>query len=125
MWGLDPLPPPLKPRVASLTGFVQTSSWPQEHDTHPIDASLLALWYNATESYCLVIGDTLGVSKYATTRVEYRVSKALSALGLLGRGLVLFPTSDAKGVSDMLLSHIKYRITHMLFPTLMRQSEMN
>ena len=44
----------------------------------------------------------------------YRVSKALCAMDLLGRGLVLFQTSDAKGVSTMLLSHIKYRITHML-----------
>ena len=32
--------------------------------------------------------------------------------------LVLFPTSDVKGVSTMLLAHIKYRITHMLCPTL-------
>ena len=46
------------------------------------------------------------MSKDATTRVVYRVSKALCAMGLLGRGLVLFPTSDAKGVSTMLLSHI-------------------
>ena len=32
--------------------------------------------------------------------------------------LVLFPTSDVDGVSTMLLAHIKYRITHMLCPTL-------
>ena len=34
--------------------------------------------------------------------------------------LVLFPTSDVKGVSTMLLhvAHIKYRITHKLCPTL-------
>ena len=75
---------------------------------------LLALGYYATGSYCLVIGDTLGVSKKCTTRV----SKVLCAMGLLGRDHVLFPTSDAKGVSTMLLSHIKYRITHILFPTL-------
>ena len=31
---------------------------------------------------------------------------------------VLFPTSDVKGVSTMLLAHIKYQITHMLCPTL-------
>ena len=29
----------------------------------------------------------------------YRVSKALCAMGLLGRGNVLFPTSDAKGAA--------------------------
>ena len=38
-------------------------------------------------------------------------------MGLLGRGLVLFPT-DVRGVSTMLLVHIKYRITHMLCLTL-------
>ena len=81
---------------------------------------LLARGYYATGSYCLVIGDTLGASKDATTRVVYRVSTTLCAMGLLGRGLLLFPTSDAKGVSTMLLSHIKYRITHMLFPHCMR-----
>ena len=59
-----------------------------------------------------------GVSMDATTGVVYRLSKALCAMGLLGRGLVLFPTSDAKGVSTMLLSHMKYRITHMLCHTL-------
>ena len=32
--------------------------------------------------------------------------------------LVFFPTSDVDGVSTMLLAHIKYRITHMLCPTL-------
>ena len=32
--------------------------------------------------------------------------------------LVTFPTSDVKGASAMLLAHIKYRITHMLCPTL-------
>ena len=32
--------------------------------------------------------------------------------------LVLFPTSDVKGVSTMLLAHIKYRIAHMLCTTL-------
>ena len=32
--------------------------------------------------------------------------------------LVLFPTSDVKGVSTMLLAHIKYRITEMLCPIL-------
>ena len=47
----------------------------------------------------------------------YSVSKALCAMGLLGRGLALFPT-DVRGVSTMLLVHIKYRITHMLCPTL-------
>ena len=72
-----------------------------------------------------MIGDTLGISKDATTRVVYRVSKALCAMGLLERGLVLFSTSDAKGVSTMLLSHIKYRITHMFSPHCMRRSQMN
>ena len=84
----------------------------------PLMQVLLAPGYYATASYCLVIGDTLGVSKDATTRVENRVSKAFYAMRLLGRGLVLLPTSDAKGVSTMLLSHIKHRIIHMLFPTL-------
>ena len=28
--GSGPLPPPLDPRVASLTGFVHTSSWPKD-----------------------------------------------------------------------------------------------
>ena len=79
---------------------------------------LLALGYYATGSYCLVFGDALGVSMDATTRVVYRVSKALCTKGLLRRGLVLLPTSDSKGVSTLLLSHIKYRITHMLCPTL-------
>ena len=32
--------------------------------------------------------------------------------------IVLFPTSDVKGVSTMLQAHIKYRITNMLCPTL-------
>ena len=32
--------------------------------------------------------------------------------------LALFPTSDVKGVSTMLPAHIKFRITHMLCPTL-------
>ena len=32
--------------------------------------------------------------------------------------LALFPTSDVKGVSRMLLARIKYQITHMLCPTL-------
>ena len=32
--------------------------------------------------------------------------------------LALFHTSDMKGVSTMLLAHIKYRITHMLCSTL-------
>ena len=94
--------------MASLTEFVHTSSW-------PLMQYLLALGYYATGFYCLVIRDTFGVSKDATTRVENRVSKALCLMGLLGRGLVLFPTSDAKGVSTMLLSHIKYRITN-IFP---------
>ena len=84
----------------------------------PLMQVLLALRYYATGPYCLVIGDTLEVSKDAPTMVVYCVSKAFCAMGLLGRDLVLFPTSDAKGVSTMLLSHIKYRITHMLFPTL-------
>ena len=44
----------------------------------------------------------------ATTRVVYRLSMTLCAMELLGRGLVLFPTSDAKGVSTMLLSHMKF-----------------
>ena len=44
--------------------------------------------------------------------------KVLYGIGLLGRGLVLFPTSDARGVSTMLLPHIKYRIIHMLCPAL-------
>ena len=71
---------------------------------------LLALGYYATVSYCLMIAesDTLGVSKDATTGVVYHVSKALCAMRLLGRGLVLFPTPDAKGVYTMWLSHIKY-----------------
>ena len=106
--GSRPLPPPLDPRVASLTEFVHTSSW-------PLMQVLLALGYYTTGFYCLVIGDTFGVSK--DTRVENRVSKALCVMGLLGRGLVLFPTSDAKGVSTMLLSHIKYRITKMFSHT--------
>ena len=46
---------------------------------------LLAPMYYATGSYCLVIGDTLGVSEGASTRAVY--SKALCAIGLLGRGL--------------------------------------
>ena len=62
---------------------------------------LLALGYFAIGSYCLVIGDTLGVSKDATTRVVHRVSKALCAMGVFGRGLVLFPTSDVKGYSTI------------------------
>ena len=41
-----------------------------------------------------VIIDTLGVSKDATNRAVYRVSKTLCAMG---RGLVLCPTSDVKG----------------------------
>ena len=86
---------------------------------------LLTLGYYATRSYCLVIGDSLVVSKDVTTRVVFRVSKALCAMGLLGRGLVLFPTSDAKGVSAMLLAHIKYQITHMIIPHCMRRSQMN
>ena len=77
--------------MASLTEFFHTSSW-------PLMQVLLALEYYATGCYCLVIGDTFGVSKDATTRVENRVSKAVCVMGLLGRGLVLFPTSDAKGV---------------------------
>ena len=28
--GSGPLPPPLDPRLASLTGFVHTSSWPND-----------------------------------------------------------------------------------------------
>ena len=36
-----------------------------------------------------MIGDTLWVSKDDTSRVLYRVSKALRAMGLLGRCLVL------------------------------------
>ena len=60
-----------------------------------------------------MIGDTLGVSKNAMSRVVHRVSKAF-----VQWDLVLFPTSDVKGVSTMLLAHIKYRITHMLCPTL-------
>ena len=41
------------------------------------------------------------VSKDAMTRVVYRYQ-----VGLLGRGLVLFPTSNVKGVSTMLLAQI-------------------
>ena len=84
----------------------------------PLMQVLLALGYYATGSCCLVIGVTPGVSKDASTREVYRASKALCAMGVLGRGLVLFPTSDAKGVSTMLLPHIRYRITHMLFSKL-------
>ena len=60
----------------------------------PLMQVLLALGYYATGSYCLVIGDTPGGSKDASTRVLYRVSKALCAMMLhvLGRCLVLFPT---------------------------------
>ena len=54
---------------------------------------------------------------YLFLRDVYSVSKALCAMGLLGRGLVFFPT-NGRGVSTMLLAHIKYRITHMLCPTL-------
>ena len=87
--------------------------------THtPLMQVLLALGYYATGFYCLVIGDTFGASKHVTTRVVCRVSKALCSMGSLGRGLVLFPTSDVKGVSTMLPSHMNYRITHMLCPTL-------
>ena len=82
----------------------------------PVMQVLLALGYYATGPYCSVIGDTLGVSKDATTRVAYHVSTALCAIGLLGRGLVLFTTSDTMGVSSILLSHIpnKKKETHHL-----------
>ena len=83
----------------------------------PLMQVLLALGYYATGSDCLVIGDTLGVSKDATTRVVHRVSKALCAMGLLGRGLVLFSTSEAKGVSTMLMSHINTELPICFFPT--------
>ena len=69
----------------------------RQHDTHSIDAS-----YVGSGALCnrvllfIVIGDTLGVSKDATTRVVYCESKALCAMGLLGRGLVIFPTSAAR-----------------------------
>ena len=76
---------------------------------------LLTLGYYATGSYCLVIRDTLRESKDASTRVVYRVSKAFCAMGLLGRGLVLFPTSDAKGVSTMLLSHYPHAFSHTVY----------
>ena len=115
------------PSVSSSGAARGTSNWVRPHIVlatrqsmilTPLMQVLLALGCYATGSYCLVIGDTLGVSNDATTRVVYRVSKALCAMGLLGSGLVLFTMSDAKGVSTMLLSHIKYRITHMLCPTL-------
>ena len=44
----------------------------------------------------------------------HRVSKAFCVQW----DLALLSTSDVKGVSTMLLAHIKYRITHMLCPTL-------
>ena len=91
----------------------------------PLMQVILALGHFATGSYCLVIEDMLGVSMDTTTRVVYRVSKALCAMELLGRGLVIFQSSDAKGVSTILLSHIKYCITHMLFPHCMWLSQMN
>ena len=85
----------------------------------PLMQVLLALGYYATGSDFLVIGDTPGVSKDATTRVVFRVSKALCAMGLLGRGLVSFSTSDAKGVSTyMLLSHINTELPICFSPTL-------
>ena len=65
--GAGPLPPPLDPRVASLKEL---------HDTNSIDASSVRLG-----SYCLVIGDTLGVSKNAMSRVVHLVSKAFCAMG--------------------------------------------
>ena len=74
---------------------------------------LLVLGYFVTGSYCLVIGDTLGVSKSATTRVVYRVSKALCALDEWEEALYY-----SQRQMRMLLSRIKYRITHMLFLTL-------
>ena len=49
----------------------------------------------------------------ATSREVHRVSKAICAMGSC-----IIPTSDVKGVSTMLLAHIKYRITHMLCPTM-------
>ena len=69
-----------------------------------------------------MIGITLGVSKDASTGAVYSVSKAMCAMELLGRGLVLFPMSDVRGVSTMLLAYINYRITHMLC---MRRSQTN
>ena len=115
-WEPDPLPPLLEPRLATLTGFLHTSSWPQDIAWHSLH------W----RKFCWLCDKVtlfndwryLGVLNNATTRVVYRVSKALCVMGLMEKCLVLFPTSDAKGVSTILLSHIKYRITHMLCPTL-------
>ena len=66
---------------------------------------LLALRYYATGSYCLVmVGYTPGASTDASTRTV----KALCGMALLGSGNVVFPTSDVRGVSTVLLAHIKY-----------------
>ena len=53
--------------------------------------------------------------KNAMSRVVHRVSQ-----GFVQWNLVLLLTTYVKGVSTMLLpvAHIKYRITHMLCPTL-------
>ena len=73
---------------------------------------LLALGYYATGSFCLVIGDTLGVSKDARTRVVHRVSKALRAMGLFGRGLVLFPTSFYNIVVTYKIPNYPHALSH-------------
>ena len=85
-------PPPPDPRMASLIGHI-VSATRRSMALTPL--MQLELGYYATGAYFLVIGDTLGLSKDATSRVENRVSKALCAMG---RGLVLFPTSDVNGV---------------------------
>ena len=78
---------------------------------------LLALGYYVTGSYCLVIQ----LSKDVSSRAVYSVSKALCAMRLLGRGLVLFPMSDAKEVSTMLLSIINTDLPTCFSPHCMRR----
>ena len=84
---------------------------------------MLALGYYATEAYFLVIGDTLGVSKDETTRAVYRVSKALCAMV---RGLLLFPTSDLKGVFlNVAGTNKRKNYPHTFVQHCMRRSQTN
>ena len=76
------LPPPLDPRVASLTGFVDTSSWPKDLAWHSLHwCKFCAAVVN--NDRVLLFSDwryDWGIKK-ATSRVVHRVSKAFCAMG--------------------------------------------
>ena len=75
----------------------------------PLMRVLMALGYYATGSYCLMFGvPAWGIKGCHDLLGSAPCIKGVVCYGIIGkRPCVLFPTSDAKGVSTMLLSHLK------------------